>query len=56
VNDIPPKKIVSVRFWRHENGKEPVREWLKDLPKEQRRIIGEDIRERFQNFLMFGLT
>ena len=26
-----------------ETGREPVREWLKDLPKDERRIIGEDI-------------
>lgn len=30
-------------FFRTETGREPVREWLKDLPKEERRIIGEDI-------------
>jgi phage-related protein len=26
-----------------ETRREPVREWLKDLPKDERRIIGEDI-------------
>ena len=30
-------------FFRTEGGREPVREWLKDLPKDERRIIGEDI-------------
>ena len=30
-------------FFRTETGREPVREWLKDLPKNERRIIGEDI-------------
>jgi phage-related protein len=30
-------------FFRTETGREPVREWLKDLPKDERRIIGEDI-------------
>jgi phage-related protein len=30
-------------FFRTEAGREPVREWLRDLPKAERRIIGEDI-------------
>jgi phage-related protein len=30
-------------FFRTETGREPVREWLKDLPKDERRIIGQDI-------------
>jgi phage-related protein len=30
-------------FLRTETGREPVRDWLKDLPKDDRRIIGEDI-------------
>src|SRR5947199_4636660 len=30
-------------FFRTESGREPVREWLKDLPKNERKIIGEDI-------------
>ncbi len=43
MGDAPPK-IISVLFWSQANGKEPVREWLKSLSKEQRRIIGEDIK------------
>jgi phage-related protein len=30
-------------FFRTDAGREPVREWLKDLPREERKIIGEDI-------------
>ncbi|HEV2045619.1 MAG TPA: type II toxin-antitoxin system RelE/ParE family toxin [Chthoniobacterales bacterium] len=30
-------------FFRTETGREPVRDWLKDLPKNERKIIGEDI-------------
>jgi phage-related protein len=30
-------------FFRTETGREPVRDWLKDSPKDDRRIIGEDI-------------
>jgi phage-related protein len=44
VSDVVPRKIVSVSFYKQENGKEPVREWLKSLKKEERRVIGEDIK------------
>jgi phage-related protein len=37
-----PQPLPAV-FFRTETGREPVREWLKDLPKDERRIIGEDI-------------
>jgi phage-related protein len=30
-------------FFRTETGREPVREWLQDLPKAERKIIGTDI-------------
>lgn len=30
-------------FFKTETGNEPVREWLKELPKEDRKAIGEDI-------------
>lgn len=36
--------ILSVEFFRAETGREPVREWLKSLPRENRKIIGEDIK------------
>lgn len=42
--DLPPKKIVSVVFWKEITGKEPVRDWLKSLTKHQKKIIGEDIK------------
>jgi hypothetical protein len=45
VADEAPRKIVSVDFYKQENGKEPVREWLKSLRKEERRAIGEDIKK-----------
>ncbi len=31
-------------FYKTESGSEPVREWLKELPKEDRQSIGEDIK------------
>lgn len=37
-----PQKLKAV-FYKSGNGNEPVREWLKGLPKDDRKIIGEDI-------------
>jgi phage-related protein len=42
VNGAEP--ILSVAFFRARSGNEPVREWLKSLPREERRVIGEDIK------------
>ena len=39
-----PAPAIPVVFWRSANGREPVREWLKDLPKGDRRVIGFDLR------------
>lgn len=36
--------ILCVAFFRSASGDEPVREWLKSLPREECRIIGEDIK------------
>ena len=36
------KKLVAI-FYRSSTGKEPVRDWLKALPDEDRRMIGKDI-------------
>ena len=36
--------ILSVEFFKTTAGREPVREWLKSLPREERRILGEDIK------------
>jgi phage-related protein len=36
--------IFSVVFFRTTADNEPVREWLKSLPREERRVIGEDIK------------
>ena len=35
-------KRLPPLFYRNSNGREPVREWLKELPPEDRRIIGEE--------------
>jgi phage-related protein len=36
--------ILEVRFFKTTSGKEPVREWLKIVAKEDRKSIGEDIK------------
>ncbi len=38
-------KRIPARFYRTLAGREPVREWLKELPAEDRRIVGEDIKD-----------
>lgn len=42
MTDIP--LVLNVRFFCTDAGKEPVREWLTDLPREHRRMIGTDIK------------
>lgn len=41
-DDSEPKKLPAI-FYRNANGREPVREWLWELPAQDRRIIGHDI-------------
>jgi len=36
--------ILNVVFFRTLNGSEPVREWLFELPQEQRKAIGTEIK------------
>jgi phage-related protein len=38
------KSTLDVRFFVTDSGSEPVREWLKDLPAIERKVIGEDIK------------
>jgi len=37
------KDIKPVRFYRSDGGREPVREWLRKLPRADRKIIGRDV-------------
>jgi len=37
------ERPLKVIFFKTETGNEPVREWLKDLPKEDCKVIGTDI-------------
>jgi phage-related protein len=41
MNGEPPFRVV---FFRTGTGREPVREWLLELVKEDRKVIGEDIK------------
>jgi phage-related protein len=36
--------ILTVIFYRSDSGNEPVRDWLKELLRDDKRIIGEDIK------------
>ena len=41
---MPMDRPIPVVFFRLDSGREPVRDWLKSLSKENRRSIGEDIK------------
>lgn len=36
-------KPIPLVFWRSATGREPVREWLNELPREDQRKIGRDL-------------
>jgi len=38
------QKRLPIRFYQSASGREPVREWLKSLSAEDRKILGTDIR------------
>jgi len=38
-------KRLPARFFRLDSGREPVREWLKTLAPEDRKAIGEDVKD-----------
>lgn len=46
---IKPSRPIPLVFWRSASGREPVREWLTALPKDDKRTIGRDI-----NKVQFG--
>jgi phage-related protein len=41
----PGMKRLPARFYRSDSGREPAREWLKGLESEDRKVIGEDIKD-----------
>ncbi len=41
---MPMGRPIPVVFFKFDSGREPVREWLKSLDRENRKVIGEDIK------------
>ena len=41
---MPSDRPIPVLFFQLDSGREPVREWLKDLSRDNRKTIGEDIK------------
>ena len=35
---------LQVYFFKTANGRQPVRDWLKDMPREDRKIVGDDLK------------
>ncbi len=42
--DMTTIQRLQVAFYKTDSGKEPVRDWLKELNKDDRKVIGEDIK------------
>ena len=40
---MPSNKVVVARFFRLASGREPVREWLRELSADDRKLIGRDL-------------
>lgn len=40
----PPVKVLQARFYVSKSGRQPVREWLLEMTREDRQTIGEDIK------------
>jgi hypothetical protein len=38
------RPVLTVKFFKNQNGTEPVRDWLLELSKADRRSIGEEIK------------
>jgi len=41
---MPMDRPIPVVFFRLDSGREPVREWLRDMGRENRKTLGEDIK------------
>jgi phage-related protein len=38
-----PLKPIPLHFWKSAIGREPVREWLNELPRDDQRTVGRDL-------------
>ncbi len=47
IASMKPDYPLTVVFYKSDAGKEPVRIWLKKLPSDDRKVIGEDINPDF---------
>jgi len=41
---MPMDRPIPVVFFRLDSGREPVREWLRDMSRDNRKTLGEDIK------------
>ena len=41
MSDAP--KRIPLRFWKSASGREPVRDWLGELSREDQRVVGRDL-------------
>ena len=41
---MPTDRPISIVFFRLDSGREPVRDWLKEMDRDSRRAIGQDIK------------
>lgn len=41
---MPVERPIPIRFFRLDSGREPVRDWLKNLGQSDRKTVGEDIK------------
>lgn len=41
----PALKRLPARFYRADSGREPVRDWLRGLELDERKVLGEDIKD-----------
>ena len=40
---VPPKPL-PLQFWRSNSGREPTRDWFKELPLAERAVLGHDLK------------
>lgn len=42
--DLTQRNVFSVSYFRQSSGKEPVKDWIRSFSKNDRKVIGEDIK------------
>ncbi len=41
---VEPHKPLPLQFWRSNSGREPTRDWFKELPFKDRAVLGHDLK------------